>query len=415
MENTMLKSETAFSNADAAYMRRALDLAAQARGQTSPNPLVGAVIVKDGRVIGEGWHRAAGEPHAEIEALNAAKEDVTGATMYVTLEPCCHYGKTPPCTEELIRRKIERVVVATLDPNPLVHGKGVEALRKAGIRVDVGLCEREARRLNEFFITYHEKKRPFVICKWAMTLDGKIATESGHSRWITNELSRAYVHELRAQVDAVMIGVGTVLMDNPLLTVRLEGYAGRQPQRIIVDGNLRIPSRVKCLTTAKPGEVLICTSSVAPRDKIKQLSDEGHEVIVFQGKALLNFHEVMKELAQRGLQSILCEGGASLTGALFEAQIVDKVIAFIAPKIVGGKNAKTPISSWGVVHMDSALSLHDITIRRFAEDVCVEGYLAPSEWGKVPQAQRDESGVLRFVRGQELAGENTGHGTTKKQ
>ncbi len=382
---TQSRDRVNFSNADAAFMRHALGLAARGRGQTSPNPMVGAVIVKDGRIIGEGWHRAAGCPHAEIEALNSATEDVVGATLYVTLEPCCHHGKTLPCTETLIAKKISRVVVAAIDPNPLVSGKGIEQLRAAGIKVEVGLCEREAQRLNEVFFTFHEKQRPFVICKWAMTLDGKIATESGHSRWITNDQSRAFVHELRAQVDAVMIGVGTVLMDNPLLTVRLEGYAGRQPRRIIADGNLRIPLRAKCLEVAKPGEVLICTSSVAPQDQIAALRNLGHEVIVFPGRALLDFREVMRELARRGIQSILCEGGSSLTGALFEAEVVDKVIGFIAPKIVGGKNAKTPIASWGVVHMDAAIELHDVVIRRFGTDVCLEGYIAPAEWRKVPR------------------------------
>lgn len=388
MENQA--AETAFTDADVAYMRRALELAARGRGQTSPNPMVGAVIVKNGQIIGEGWHRAAGQPHAEIEAIRAAQEDVTGATLYVTLEPCCHHGKTPPCTDALIEKRFARVVAAVRDPNPLVGGKGIDALRSAGIQVDVGLCEQEARRLNEFFFVFHEKKRPFLICKWAMTLDGKIATESGHSRWITNELSRAYVHELRAQVDAVMIGVGTVIMDNPLLTVRLEGYAGRQPRRVIADGNLRIPSRAKCLTAAEPGEVLICTSSVAPREKIAELQARGHEVVVFPGKAILDFRLVMAELAKRGIQSVLCEGGSSLTSALFEAKVVDKVIAFMAPKIVGGKNAKSPIATWGVGHMDAALVLHDILIRRFGEDVCVEGYLSEEEWNKVPQPHRHQ-------------------------
>ncbi|MGC8841239.1 MAG: bifunctional diaminohydroxyphosphoribosylaminopyrimidine deaminase/5-amino-6-(5-phosphoribosylamino)uracil reductase RibD [Candidatus Sumerlaeaceae bacterium] len=388
------KNRTLFTNADASYMRRALELAARGHGQTAPNPMVGAIIVKNNQIIGEGWHRAAGLPHAEIEAISSAEEDVEGATLYVTLEPCCHHGKTPPCTDELIARRFARIVVATLDPNPLVAGKGIEALRSAGIRVDVGLCEAEARRLNEFFFTYHEKKRPFLICKWAMTLDGKIATESGHSRWITNELSRAFVHELRAQVDGVMVGVGTVLTDNPLLTVRLEGYAGRQPYRIIADGNLRIPLRAKCLTLSKKGEVIICTSSMAPQDKVAKLRAMGHEVIVFPGKALLDFHEVMAELARRGIQSILCEGGSGLTGALFQAQLVDKIIAFVAPKIVGGLNAKTPIASWGVMHMDAAIDLHDVVIRRFGSDVCVEGYIAPAEWHKVPAERHPSSSAL---------------------
>jgi diaminohydroxyphosphoribosylaminopyrimidine deaminase/5-amino-6-(5-phosphoribosylamino)uracil reductase len=371
-----------FSQEDRAFMERALELAARGRGATSPNPMVGAVIVKQGRVIAEGWHRQVGGAHAEIEAIQSAQEPLEGATLYVTLEPCCHFGKTPPCSQEIIKHKFKRVVVAARDPNPLVAGKGIKELRAAKIRVEVGLCEQAARRLNEFFFTYHEKKRPFIISKWAMTLDGKIATETGHSRWITNEISRAYAHELRAQVDAVMVGVGTVLMDNPLLTVRLEGYSGRQPLRIIVDGNLRIPSRAKCLTKASPGSVIICTSSASSREKRVELQNAGHRVLVFPGRGLLDFHQVMSEFYKLGIQSILCEGGSSLTGALFDAQLVDKVVAFVAPKIVGGKNAKIPIAGWGVLHMDRALALSDVTIRSFGTDVCIEGYIAPQEWSK---------------------------------
>ncbi|MCX7963110.1 MAG: bifunctional diaminohydroxyphosphoribosylaminopyrimidine deaminase/5-amino-6-(5-phosphoribosylamino)uracil reductase RibD [Candidatus Sumerlaea chitinivorans] len=380
-----------FTKEDRAYMERALELAARGRGATSPNPMVGALIVKRGRIIAEGWHRQAGAPHAEIEAIRSAQEPLEGATLYVTLEPCCHFGKTPPCTQEIIKHKFERVVVAARDPNPLVSGKGIEELRAAQIRVEVGLCEHEARRQNEFFFTYHEKKRPFIISKWAMTLDGKIATETGHSRWITNEMSRAYAHELRAQVDAVMVGVGTVLMDNPLLTVRLEGYSGRQPLRIIVDGNLRIPSRAKCLTKASPGSVIICTSSASSREKRHELEKAGHRVLVFPGRGLLDFHEVMAEFHKLGIQSILCEGGSSLTGALFEAQLVDKVVAFVAPKIVGGKNAKIPIAGWGVLHMDRALSLSDVSIRSFGSDVCIEGYIAPQEWSKTGTENHGDS------------------------
>jgi diaminohydroxyphosphoribosylaminopyrimidine deaminase/5-amino-6-(5-phosphoribosylamino)uracil reductase len=297
----------------------------------------------------------------------------------------------------VIRSGVTRVVVPTPDPNPLVTGNGIKALQAAGIRVDVGLCADEARRANEFFFVYHEQKRPFIISKWAMTLDGKIATESGHSRWITNELSRAYAHEVRAQVDAVMVGVGTVLMDNPLLTVRLESYAGRQPKRVILDGTLRIPVRANCLTSASPGAVILATSSAAPPEKVAKLRADGHEVLVFSGKGLLDLHEVMAEFHRLEIQSILCEGGSSLTGSLFQAQIVDKVIAFMAPRIVGGNNSKNPIAGWGVHHMDRALNLRDITVRQFNDNVCIEGYLHKSDWSDSQPPKRNGTGRHRSI------------------
>lgn len=367
-----------FSESDEILMRRALELASRARGQTSPNPMVGAVLVKHGKVIGEGYHHGPGLDHAEIEAIRAASGPVAGAHLYVTLEPCCHHGRTPPCVDALIEHKIAKVTIAMLDPSDKVNGEGVRRLRKAGIEVDEGLCQAEARELNEAFVTYHHLKRPFVICKWAMTLDGKIATSTGHSRWITNEASRAYVHELRGQVDAVMVGVGTVLLDNPMLNVRLPEYGGRQPRRVVVDGNLRIPSRAKLLKESSPGQCIIATTESAPAEKIKQLRSAGHIVVVRPGRrGLLDVHDFMDELHQLEVQSILCEGGASLNGSLFEAQVVDKVIAFVAPKIVGGINAKSPIAGWGVDLISKAAHLVNPRTRTFGDDVCIEGYVAP--------------------------------------
>jgi diaminohydroxyphosphoribosylaminopyrimidine deaminase/5-amino-6-(5-phosphoribosylamino)uracil reductase len=361
---------------DAAHMRRALDLAALGRGTTSPNPMVGAVIVKGGRVLGEGWHRAAGSPHAEAGALAAARQSVKGATLYVNLEPCCHEGRTPPCTRAIIGAGITRVVAAMLDPNPLVGGKGAAELRAAGVTVEVGMLEREARTLNEAFVCLHVLHRPFVISKWAMTLDGRIATQSGHSRWISNEESRAYVHRLRSQVDAVMVGIGTVLSDNPALNVRLPGYAGSQPKRIVVDGILRIPIKAKVFEDATPGQVIIATAESLHRDKMAKLRDAGHEVLVFPGRrGIVDLRQFIRKLPDLGVQSILCEGGSTLNGSLFQAHLVDKVVAFIAPKLCGGNEMKCPTAGWGVQYMSQALTLDEPVSRCFGSDVCVEGYV----------------------------------------
>ncbi len=362
--------------ADGAWMRRALELAARGWGATSPNPMVGAVIVKDGKVLGEGWHHAAGQPHAEIEALRAAGGPVRGATLYVTLEPCSHVGRTPPCAPEVVRQGFRRVVVAMTDPNPRVAGQGIAQLRAAGLRVEVGLCEREARRLNEAFVAFHVLKRPFVIAKWAMTLDGRIATQTGHSRWISNEKSRMYVHELRARCDAVMVGIGTVLADNPALTIRTPGYSGRQPRRLIIDGNLRIPLKAKCFEDARPGEVILATTELAHRDKVERLRAAGHDVVVFpERRGLVDLKKFIRDLRSRDILSILCEGGSTLHGALLEARQVDKIVAFVSPKLVGGNLLKSPTAGWGVQFMTQALELEEPVSRIFDEDVCIEGYV----------------------------------------
>lgn len=360
-------------------MRRALELARLGAGMTSPNPMVGAVLVKRGRIIGEGYHRAAGEAHAEVAAFLSATGSVAGATLYVTLEPCSHHGRTPPCAPMLIEGKIARVVAPHADPNPLVAGQGFRMLRAAGIQVDVGLMEEEARRLNEFFITFHRLNRPFIISKWAMTLDGRIATESGDSRWISNERSRTYVHELRARVDAVMVGIGTVILDNPMLNVRLKDYEGRQPKRIILDGNLRIPLRAKCLDGAPPGQVIIVTSDSAPVEKVRRLEQAGHEVLVLRSRrGLIDVKEMIGALPRWNVQSVLCEGGSSMHGALLNARLVDKVVAFVAPKLVGGEGARGPVSGWGVPLMRKAPTLEHVTIQHFDGDVCIEGYVPDS-------------------------------------
>lgn len=363
---------------DELYMRRALELAGRGFGMTSPNPMVGAVVVKNGKVLGEGYHKMVGKPHAEVEALKKISEtDAAGSTMYVTLEPCNHHGRTPPCTDLLISRKIARVVVPHADPNPLVAGQGFRVLRKAGVQVDVGLLEKEARRLNEAFITFHTLRRPFITAKWAMTLDGRIATESGESKWITNEKSRMYVHEVRSCVDAVMVGIGTVLQDNPMLNVRLSDYNRRQPKRIIVDGNLRIPLRAKCLENSYIGECIIATTELAPADKVARLEESGHVVLKLKGRrGLMDLKELIARLRDFEIQSLLCEGGSSMHGGLLTAKLVDKVIAFVAPKMIGGDEAKRPIAGWGVATMKRALVLEDVRTRTFDEDMCLEGYVS---------------------------------------
>lgn len=362
---------------DKRYMSRVLELATRAKGLTSPNPMVGAVIVKKNRVIGEGFHRGPGEPHAEIDAIQNATENVAGATIYVNLEPCSHHGRTPPCADALVQHRPARIVIASNDPNPQVSGKGVEILQQAGIKVDSGICGTEARRLNEAFFVYHLSKRPFFMCKWAMTLDGRIATRIGHSKWISNEKSRNYVHELRGQTDAVMVGIGTVLMDDPILNVRLENYTGRQPKRIVVDGHLRIPLRAKCLLEANAGQCIVATTEAAPKERLSKLRDAGHEVLVLRGRrGIIDLKYLIRELHRLEIQSVLCEGGSGMFGSLLEAELVDKVVAFIGPKLVGGSASKAPISGWGVHYMHKAVTFEDVQFRQFDEDLCIEAYVA---------------------------------------
>lgn len=365
-----------FSDADQRFMARALELAARGRGMVSPNPMVGAVFVRDGKIIGEGYHTRVGHPHAEIEALTNADGDVAGSTLYVSLEPCNHHGKTPPCVEAVINAKVARVVVPHTDPNPKMAGASLATLREAGVQVDVGLLEKEARRLNEAFLTFHELGRPFMILKWAMTMDGRIAAMTGHSRWISNAESRGYTHEIRSEVDAVLVGIGTVLQDNPMLNVRLDQYEKRQPKRIIVDGNLRIPAKAKVLTATPPGDCIIATTDFAPDHKVERLRNEGHHILIMPGRrGLIDLRHLITKLMDFKIQSILCEGGATMHGSLFGARLVDKVVTFMAPKIVGGNDDKSPTTGWGVPTMLEAISLEDVTIRHFGTDVCLEGYV----------------------------------------
>ncbi len=350
-------------------MRRALALAIKGRGRTSPNPMVGCVIVREGQVIGEGYHVRAGEPHAEVNAIEAAGGAISGATVYVTLEPCAHQGKTPPCVDLLIEKSPQRVVVAVEDPNPRVSGKGIAALRDAGIAVDVGVLENDARTLNEAFFKYITTGRPFVIAKCAMTLDGKIATRTGHSRWVTSDESRRMVHELRNEVDAVLVGSRTVMLDDPSLTTRLNRQDTHDPVRVILDAGeyLDTGRRVFHGNSQAPTWVAV----TEPRD----YPCANAVLRVPRGKGGVDIDALMEELGKRGITYLLIEGGGTTHASAFEAGVVDKVWFFIAPKIVGGRDAITPVEGEGVAMMDEAIELTNMQVRPIGPDLLVEAYV----------------------------------------
>ncbi|MBI1785536.1 bifunctional diaminohydroxyphosphoribosylaminopyrimidine deaminase/5-amino-6-(5-phosphoribosylamino)uracil reductase RibD [Candidatus Sumerlaeota bacterium] len=364
------------TKADETFMRNALALAEKARGRTSPNPMVGAVIVKDGRIVGHGFHAKAGDPHAEVIALTEAGEHAAGAALYCNLEPCCHFGRTPPCTKAVIEAGIVRVVAGMVDPNKKVAGKGIAELRAAGIEVEIGCLEREARRLNEFFVAFHTLGRPFVTIKWAMTLDGRTGSDTNHSRWISNEASRRYVHQLRAQHDAILIGIGTILADDPMLNVRLENYDGRQPIRVVIDGDLSIPRRAKMLRERNAGPVILVTTPYAPEETRKALEADGHRVVVLPGKRrLIDVGQLMEFLAGEKILSVLAEGGRQIHTSLLSHQLADKIVAFISPKIIGGSELRSPVEALGLSKMDQALQILHPRWLGFDEDICLEGYL----------------------------------------
>lgn len=361
---------------DSYYMQMALDLATKALGHTSPNPMVGAVVVKDGRVAGTGYHAKAGTPHAEVLALAQAGEAARGATLYVTLEPCCHHGRTGPCTEAVIRAGVRRVVAAMTDPNPLVAGCGLKRLAEAGLEVRSGVMEAEALRLNEVFVKYITTKFPFVVMKAAMTLDGKIATRTGQSRWITGPEAREYVHRLRDRYDAIMVGVGTVLADDPSLTTRLPEGGGKDPVRIIVDSNARTPPGAKVIRQASGAPVIIAVTSQAPQERVRALQAFGAQVLTITGPGpLVNLLGLLVELGAREITGVLVEGGAGIHGSLLESGVVDKVVWFIAPKFFGSALAPGPVAGGGVAAPDDAYLLRDVAVRRFGADIGLIGYM----------------------------------------
>ncbi len=375
-------------------MRRAIELAKKGGGYVHPNPLVGCVVVNDGEIIAEGYHEKYGEYHAERNALTRCQSETKGASLYVTLEPCCHYGKTPPCTEIIIEKGIKKVYVGILDPNPLVAGKGVKRLQDAGIDVEVGLCADEIRELNKVFLKYITTKRPYVIMKTAMTLDGKIAAFTGDSKWVTNDESRKMVHQLRSEMAGVIVGIGTVLADDPMLTCRLEGNY-HQPIRIVVDSNLRIPVDSQLVKTAKEYRTIVATTVISTEaerngeisfncrrflDSLRSLEMTGLDVIQCTEKDNhVDINDLMTKLGAMGIDSLLLEGGGTLNAAFLEAGCVDEVLAFIAPKIIGGADAKTPVSGKGIDKMSEAINLQDIDIQNINGDILIKGKICSQE------------------------------------
>ncbi len=351
---------------DLELMKRALRLAEKGRGRTSPNPMVGAVAVKDGKIISEGWHERAGLPHAEAIAIQKAGEGARGATLYVTLEPCCHTAKrTPPCVRGIIEAGIKKVVAAMADPNPRVSGKGFEALREAEVEVEAGLFEKEARRLNEAYIKHITTGRPFVTMKVAMSLDGKIATRTGDSKWITGERARRLVHRMRGDSDVVLTACGTVVADNPQLTARIKG--AKSPIRVIIDPELKSPPGCNVFTT--PPQTIVVSKRKLP----KELEEKGVKALNYKGELSLNW--LMEGLGRAGVTSVLIEGGSSLTGHAIEEGIVDKVVFFIAPVIVGGREAFPAVGGLGVEKIKDSFKVKEMRVRRVGEDLMVEGWV----------------------------------------
>jgi len=355
---------------DHEYMKQALLLAEKGTGHVNPNPLVGSIIVKNGKIIGEGYHEKYGEPHAEVNAINSLKESARGATIYVTLEPCAHVGKTPPCVDAVIGSGVARVVVASLDPNPLVAGRSIKKMKEAGIEVVIDILKEEANQLNAVFFHYITTKTPYVVMKYAMTTDGKIATYTGKSRWITSQKARRRVHEDRNRYSAIMVGVGTVIADDPMLDCRIEG--GRNPIRIICDTHLRTPLSSKIVTTAKKIPTMIATSSTDVL-KINELIEKGCQILPISTESeRIDLKLLMTLLGERGIDSIFLEGGATLNASALEAEIVNKVQTYIAPKLFGGSSAPTPIAGVGVATPAQAYRLENQKITILAPDILIE-------------------------------------------
>lgn len=363
------------------YMKYALELAKKGMGYVNPNPLVGAVLVKENRMIGEGYHKEFGGLHAEREAFQNTRESADGATLYVTLEPCCHYGKTPPCTDIIIESGVSKVVIGCSDPNPKVAGKGIERLKKHGIEVQVGVLRKECEDLNRIFFHYIKTKTPYVLMKYAMTLDGKIATVIGQSKWITGEKAREEVQRTRHQYSAIMVGIGTVIKDDPSLTCRIPN--GKNPIRIICDTNLKIPLHSKVVQTAKEVETWIATCKhERNREKEMVLKEAGCTLLSFapkkqekegENKMGIPLKELMEELGKRGVDSVLLEGGAELNASALKEGIVNRVQAYIAPTLFGGKEGKTPIGGMGVFQVEQGIHLKEVTMKKIGNDYVIEG------------------------------------------
>lgn len=367
---------------DVSYMKKVLRLAAKGRGLTSPNPMVGAIIVNKGRIVGQGFHHKAGEPHAEILALHRAGPRARGGTMYVNLEPCCHANKrTPPCVPSIMTSGLQRVVIAMKDPNLQVSGRGIRQLRRAVFSVEVGCLREEAEQFNEVYCHWIQTSRPFVILKAAMSLDGKIATATGESQWITGEQAREHVHHVRSQVDAILVGISTVLKDDPKLTVRLPGKTSpqtslRQPVRVILDSTLRIPQSAQVFRWMMENPTVIATTKRANKKKIEQLTAQGATILVLpQDRGRVSFPACLRRLSYMGLTSVLVEGGGEVNARALRSGLVNKVVLYVAPFLLGGQNSKNLIGGASPKRLIDAVRLRDVEVQRVGEDVLIAAYV----------------------------------------
>ncbi|MGD2268934.1 MAG: bifunctional diaminohydroxyphosphoribosylaminopyrimidine deaminase/5-amino-6-(5-phosphoribosylamino)uracil reductase RibD [Desulfobacterales bacterium] len=361
---------------DEFFMKIALDLARRGLGYTSPNPVVGALVVKNDMVVGKGYHAGPGQAHAEVNAIDNAGASATNATLYVTLEPCNHTGRTPPCTERILSAGITRVVVAMRDPNPDVTGGGLEYLHQKGVKVRVGVCEEQAKTLNEAFIKHIQTKRPFVTLKCAATLDGMIATKTGDSKWVSGEGSRAFVHQLRQAADAILVGVNTIRKDNSSLTTRIRGQKGSDPRRIILDTHLSIPEKAQVLQLESDSDTVIAIGPFVPKKKKVAFEKIGIKFIEAPVKnGLIDLDFLMNRLGQSGITSLLVEGGGRVIASFLRADIVDKIIFFYAPKLLGGNDGIPICRGSGAELMQDCISVKDLKVSRFGDDVMIEGYI----------------------------------------
>jgi len=355
---------------------RTLTLAKKAEGRTSPNPLVGAVIIKNGQIAGEGYHKKAGKPHGEIEALKKAGSKAKGATLYVNLEPCCVTGRTGPCTEAIINSGIKKVFIGMRDPNPKVSGRGIRILKNSGIEITSGILEKECKKLNEIFIKFITTNKPFVILKSAISLDGKIATKSGESKWISCAESRRTVHQLRSKVDAIMAGTGTVLKDNPILTSRLGNQRVKQPIRVILDNHNLIPLTKKVFQNASSERVIYVTSENISSSREKRLKKRGVDICILKEKrGGVHLAQLMKYLGKQEISSILIEGGSELSASAIKEGIVDKVMFFVAPIIIGGELSSGVIGGDGITRLQDAWKIKNLAVKQSGSDLMIEGYL----------------------------------------
>ncbi len=364
---------SSWSDTDRAYMQEAIALAERGRGHTAPNPMVGCVLVKDGRVIGRGYHHQYGGLHAERDALAACTEDPAGATMYVTLEPCCHHGKQPPCTDAILAAGIARVVVGATDPNPLVGGQGIALLQAGGVAVEAGLLAEEICEQNRIFMKYITQKRPWVSLKVAMTLDGKIATASGDARWVTSESARRFVHELRGQRSGICVGAGTVRLDDPMLDCRVEGY--KNPVRILPDSRASLPLESRIVRSAGEIRTLVAHTEAADAGKLEQLRACGVELLpCAAADGQVDLRDMLDRLGALGIDSILLEGGEALNGSFVAQDLVDEYYVFIAPKVLGGQDAKTAVGGVGFATMAAARDIEIRSVEHIGPDLLIHGY-----------------------------------------